>query len=243
MDYLLVAIPYALYPLLNVLYLRLGPLYPWLDVRTDILVHLPLVAVGLWRRSPLITLFWITVLLGQLLYIVTSGFWQSYWYFGWQTVLWAVLMAGLLILTALIVWRNRHDLLTVLFALLPLCVLLMGVVLWTIHPTSYTAYNWADRSLLRIFLEIEGRGVDFYALFAVMALIFLPMQRGLRWTGLAAWALLLGLGRAYLLDYETGNLAMLAHWVYYLYVLLPAMLIFLGWRLDRASRHQLELAS
>ncbi len=235
-DYLLIAIPFALYPLLNSLYLQLRPQYPWMDVRVDVLIHLPLVAIGIWRRSALVTLFWISVLTVPLLYIVTQGLWQSYWYFGLQTILWAILLAGLLALSGRIMWRNRGDLLTVAFGLLPLSVLVMGVVLWIIHPMSYTASNVVDRSLLRIFLEIQGRGISFYGVFAAMALIFLPTKRAMRWIGLAAWALMLGFGRQFLMDYQTGSMAMLAHWVYYLYVLLPVTVVFAGWLLERDRR-------
>lgn len=238
-DYLLVAVPFALYPLLNMLYSRFTP--P-LDLRSDILVHLPLIGIGLWRRSPLVASFWITAVAPGLLYIVTQGFWDSYWYFGLQTVLWAILFAALVFLLGLIVWRNRRDLLTVLFALLPLCVLVMGVLLWIIHPMSYNSYNWADRSLLHIFLEIEGRGLSFYTVFPLMALFFLPRDRGVRWVALAAWALMLGFGRQYLMDYQTGNLAMLAHWVYYVYVAVPAAMVSLGWLRDRAQAPRPQLA-
>ncbi len=238
-DFLLVAVPFALYPLLNMLYVRFAPT---MDVRADILIHLPLIAIGLWRRSPLVASFWITAVSPGLLYMVTQGFWQSYWYFGLQTILWAVLLAGLLILLGLIVWRNRRDLLTVLFALLPLCMLIIGVLLWIIHPTSYGSYNWADHSLLSIFLEIEGRRLVFYTFFPLMALFFLPRSRVIRWAALAVWGLMLGFGREYIMDYQTGNLAMLAHWVYYLYVAVPAAMVSLGWWLDRGKSLRPQLA-
>ncbi len=241
-DYLLVAVPYALYPLLGMLYTRLLPQYPWVDVRLDILIHLPLVAIGLWRRSAALTLFWISAITPGLLYIVTEGFWQGYWYFGLQTILWAFLLAGLLFITGLMVWKNRHDFLTVAYALLPLAVLLMGVVLWIIHPVSYTAYSAVDRSLLIIFLEMQGRWILFYGIFVTMALFFLPSNRGLRLIGLTIWAAMLGFGRQYLMDYQTGNLAMLAHWVYYLYVLLPLSIVFLAGWLERINNQHLQVA-
>src|SRR6266498_1512925 len=58
-DYLFIAIPYLLYPFLNTLYISLMSKYSWADVRLDILIHLPLVVIGLWRRSAPLTLFWI----------------------------------------------------------------------------------------------------------------------------------------------------------------------------------------
>ena len=197
-DYLLVVIPYLLYPLLNMLYLRLRPQYAWMDVRIDVLLHLPLVAIGLWRRSAAVTLFWVTLIAGQLLYVVTQGFWQSYWYFGVQTILWAILLAGLLALFGFVVWKNRHDLLVVAYGLLPLSVIVLGVTLWIIHPMSYSSYGPVDRSLLAIFLELEGRSIGFYGISILMASFFLPTNRSLRWMALAAWAAMMGLGRQYL---------------------------------------------
>lgn len=72
-DYLLIAIPYALYPFLNSLYTSLMAKYSWADLRLDILIHLPLIAIGLWRRSVPLTLFWLTISISQLLYITTGS--------------------------------------------------------------------------------------------------------------------------------------------------------------------------
>ena len=240
-DYLLVVIPYALYPVLNMLYLSLRPRYPWMDIRVDILIHLPLIALGLWRRSAALTLFWINVAVMQLVYIVAQGFWQPHWYFGMQTVLWAVVLAGLLLLFGQIVWKNRHDALIVVFALLPLSMELLGTTVWSIRPMSYV-YNPLDRSLLIIFLQMQAAGIQFYETLATMALFFLPMNRNIRWLALAVSALIIGFGREYLFDYQTGAVASVAQWVYYLYVAAPAGIVLVGWWLERSRRQQMQLA-
>jgi len=61
-DYLLILIPYFFYPYLNLLYNSLTPKYSWVDVRLDVAIHLPLIAIGLWRKSAPLTLFWTTIL-------------------------------------------------------------------------------------------------------------------------------------------------------------------------------------
>ncbi len=243
-DYLLVAIPYSLYPFLNALYIHLRPQYPWMDLRIDILIHLPLVWLGLCRRSAPLALFWLSIIVMQLLYMVTQGFWQSYWYFGVQTVIWALLLAGLLVLLGRIVWNNRNDLLIVTYALLPLSMLVLGMILWITHPTGYSTYNPVDRSLLVIYNELEGRGIPFYETIVTMALFFLPTNRNIRWVALAASALMIGLGREYLMDRQFGDtMGYLAYWVYYLYVLFPLTIVFCGWWLDRRKREQIQLAT
>src|SRR6266545_6115270 len=50
-DYLFIIIPFLFYPYLNSLYNGLMPKYEWADVRLDVVIHLPLIAIGLWRRS------------------------------------------------------------------------------------------------------------------------------------------------------------------------------------------------
>ncbi len=234
-DYLWIAIPYALYPFLNMLYINMR-----LDLRFDILLHLPLIAIGLWRRSAPLALFWIITISGQLLYIATQGYWQGFWYYGIQTVIWALLLFGLLILTGMIIWKNRHDALVVMFALLPLSMLVFGNLLAIWRPTSHTVYSSWDVSLLNIFLEI--RGLAFYVPFATMAMFFLPANRNIRWMALLISGLWIGLGRDYLLEYQTGNIAFMAHWVHTLWAILPLIIVAFGWWLDQKKRLQLQLA-
>ena len=217
------------------------PKYSWADVRLDVLIHLPLIAIGLWRRSALLAIFWITIITTQILYIVTQGYWQGYWFYGIQTVYWALLLLGLLILFGFIVWKNRNDLLLVVYALLPLSMLILGNVLWIIHPTSYTLYSFLDRSLLHIYLDI--RNLYYYTPFVTMALFFLAKNRNIRWTALVMSGMMIGLGRDYLLHYQTGNMALLAHWVYFLWAILPPAIVIFGWWLDKYRWQQLSLAT
>jgi hypothetical protein len=241
-DYLLIAIPYTLSLSLTALYLSFRPQYPWMDIRLNVLVDFALIAIGLWRRSALLTLFWINLAVMQLLYIVLQGFWQPTWYFGLQTILWAVLLAVLLALFGQIVWKNRHDALIVVYALLPLSMELLGTAVWSIQPVSYI-YNPLDRSLLLIFIRMQSGGSYFYGSLLTTALFLLPSNRNIRWIGLVVSALMIGFGRVYLLDYQTGAMAVVAQWVYYLYVLVPATIVFVGWLRDRSMREQLRLAT
>lgn len=237
-DYLLIAIPYIFYPFLNSLYTSLMPKYSWADVRLDILIHLPLIAIGLWRRSAPLALFWITIIVSQLFFITT----QIYWHYGIQTIFWALLLLALLTLGGYIVWKNRHDLLIVVFGLLPLSMCIIGSILSVVHPTSYTSYGILDQSLLASYLSI--RDSMFYLILATMALFFLLTNREIRWLALAISGLMIGLGRDYLIEYQTRNTMIpMAHWVYYLWVTLPLFIVFFGWWLDRSNRRRLESAA
>jgi hypothetical protein len=244
-DYLLIAVPWFFYPYLYMLYISLIPLIPllyvWGYMRLDIFIHLPLIVIGLWRRSAPLTIFWITVIANQLLYIVTQGYWWGYWYYGIQTVYWGLLLLGLLILFGFIVWGNRHDLLLVVYALLPFSMLVLGNVLGIIHPTSQAPYGFLDRSLLLIFLDIRNLG--FYTPFVTMALFLLAKNRNIRWMALLMSGLMIGLGRDYLMDYQTGNMDLMAHWVYSLWAILPPAIVVFGWWLDKSRRQQVGLTA
>jgi hypothetical protein len=241
-EYLLIALPYTLSLFMTDLYLRLRPLYPWMDVRLNVLFDLALIAIGIWRRSILVTLFWINIAVLQLSYIVLQGVWQPYWYFGVQTIAWAVLLVGLLALMSRIVWKNRHDSLILVYALLPLFMEMVGNAVWNIHPVNYK-FNPLDRSLLVIFLRLQGGSITYYGTLLTMALFILASNRHLRWSALGLSALMIGFGRQYLLDYQTGATAMVAQWVYYLYVLLPLALVLAGWLLERAQRRRMQPAA
>ncbi|HLO32468.1 MAG TPA: hypothetical protein VK249_25180 [Anaerolineales bacterium] len=237
-DYLLIVIPYLFYPYLNSLYLSLMTRYSWADVRLDILIHLPLIAVGLWRRSGPVTLFWISILVSQLSYITT----QLYWYYGIQTIFWALLLLGLLLLAGYLVRKNRNDLLTVVFGFLPLSMCIIATVLALVQPTGSIAYGFLDRSLLVSYLFIENAGL--YLSLAILALFFLSTNREFRWLALALSGLMIGLGRDYLIEFQTRDTMMpIASWVYYLWIALPLLIVFLGWWLERSKRQQLKLAT
>jgi HAAS domain-containing protein len=242
LDYLLIAIPYTLSLYFTEAYLRLQPQYPWMDIRLNVLIDLILIAIGLWKRSASVTLFWINIAVMQLSWIVLQGFWQPYWYFGIQTIAWAALLMGLLTLFGRIVWKHRHDALIAIYALLPFSMDLLGNALWGIRPVSYIS-NPLDRSLLVIFLRMQDGSIQFYGTLATMALFFLPLNRNMRWTALVLSALMIGFSREYLVDYQTGNVAFVAQWVYYLYVLVPVTMVVAGWLLERNKTQRMRLAA
>jgi hypothetical protein len=240
MDFLLCAIPYVLSLFLTAFYMGLRPRYPWMDIRINVIFALIFVAIGSWRRSVLVTLFWLNVAVMQLSYVVLQGVWQPYWYFGRQTIFWAVLLLGLLGLFGSIVWKNRRDPLIAVYALLPLVMEIIGSAVWSIQPVTYV-YSPLDRSLLLVFLKIYSGDSSLYAKLAITALFFLPSNRNLRWLALLLSALMIGLGREYLFDYHTGAVAMVAQWIYYLYIIVPITMVFLGWWLDRNQRPHAQL--
>jgi HAAS domain-containing protein len=234
-DYLLAAIPYLLSLYFTALYTQLSPQYPWMDIRLNVIFDLVLIAVGLSRRSVLVTLFWINIAVMQLFYIALQGVWQPYWYFGTQTILWAALLIALLALLGQAVWKNRRDALITVYALLPLAMQLFGTAVWSIQPVNYI-YNPLDRTLLMIYLEMQGGNSLVFGTLVTMAVFFLASNRAMRWLALYASALIMGLGRVYLFDYRTGTVALVAQWVYYLYCLLPLTGVCGAWLLDYFRR-------
>jgi hypothetical protein len=250
-DYSLIAIPFLFYPYLNSLYISLMPKYSWADVRLDVLIHLPLVAIGLWRRSAPLTLFWATLLISQL-FIITG---RLYWSYGIQTVFWSLPLLGLLVLAGNVVWKNRNDLLIVVFGLMPLAMCIVGTLFNTlsvIRPfeliiwrsawsaAQHAAYGLLDRSLLVLYIHL--RDIEqFYSVLA-LALFFLPSNREIRWGALAVTGFIMGLGHRYLLDYQY-NTGLMAPWIYILWLILPLIIVSFGWWLDKYRRQQLSLAT
>ena len=241
-DYLLIIVPYLLYPFLNMLYVSLMPKYSWADVRLDILIHLPLIAIGLWKRSALLTSFWITTLVTQ---IITMLLLVGNYYGSLQTGVWLIIALGLVVLLAQIVLQNRHDPLVTAFALLPLIMCGVGTVLAIIHPAASTSYALGpmDKMLLDVYMNIAGFGegyLPFYGFLAILALFFLSMNRNIRWLALGLYGLVIGLSRHYLnlFDSDKGLMHPLA---YSFYAVLPLILVFVGWMLNQ-SKLQPKLA-
>ncbi len=224
--------------MLNSLYINLMPKYNWADVRLDLVIHLPLVVLGLWRRSAPLTFFWLTIVVSQLLYIST----QSYWYYGPQTVFWALLLLGLLILAGYLLWKNRNDLLVLIFGLLPLSICILGSILSVVRPIGATPYGFLNLSLTMSYLSIKN--IEFYLILGTTALFFLPTNRQLRWLALALSGLIIGVGRDYLIEFQThGTMTPIAYWVYYLWIILPLLIVFWGWWLDHSKQQQLKPAT
>jgi hypothetical protein len=234
-DYLLIAVPYFLYPFLNMLYVSLMPKYSWADVRLDILIHLPLVTIGLWRRSALLTSFWITTLVTQ---IITMLLLVGSYYGGLQTGAWSMVALVLLLLLGRIVWQNRQDLLVISFILLPVMMCCIGTTLAIVHPDGAPSiYGPIDKFLLDVYMHaaVFGGGyLPFYGTLATLGLFFLSMNRTIRWFALGLYGLVIGLSRNYLnlFDADQGLMYPL---VYAFYAILPLVLVFLGWMLSQSN--------
>jgi len=240
-DYLLIAIPYCLYPFLNMLYISLMPKYSWTDVRLDILIHLPLVVIGLLRRSAPVTLFWTTTLVTQIIsmLLITQGYYGTS-----QIVFWFIFASCLMVLLGRIVWQNRHDSLIVIYALLPLVMCFVGSTLAIIHPSAGVSYGLLDRLLLNIYINVAGSGsgyLPFYGTLVALALFFLATNRDIRWLALGLYGLVIGLSRNYInvFDFDQGLMILQ---IYSLYVVFQLVIVFLAWWLDPSKNQQLKLA-
>jgi len=158
---------------------------------------------------------------------------QMDWYYGMQTVIWALLLLALLILAGYIVWQNRNDLLILVFGLVPLSMCILGSILSALHPTNYSLGAIA-RSLLVLHSYVGN--MMFYGLMATMALFFLPANRQIRWLALILYGLLIGLGHNYLNDVVNER-------IYYLWAILPLLMVFFGWWVEQSRTQNLKLAS
>ena len=240
-DFLWITIPYALYPFLNILYYKLMPTYPWVDVRLDILLHVPLVIVGVWRRSATVTLFWLATIATQIaaMLLLARGYYGTA-----QTAFWILALFALVALLGYIVWQNRHDALLVMFALLPLVMCLIGSLCAIIHPGMVAIYGPVDRILSRIYLDIAGAGegyLPYYGTLIALALFVLGTNRPIRWLALGLFGLVIGLSRNYVnfFDAERG---LMATWVYLLFAILPLGIVLLGWWMDPSKTQQVRFA-
>lgn len=226
-DYLWIAIPYLLYPYLNALYVSLMPKYPWADVRLDILLHLPLVIVGLWRRSATVTLFWLGTLITQIaaMLLITRGYYGAV-----QTAFWWMFMLTLIILLGYLAWQNRSDFQIVVFALLPILMCLAGSLAAIVHPNAAASYGALDLVLLKIYTEgAMGSGyLPFYGTLIALTLFVLVTDRNIRWLALGLYGLVIGLSRTYINLFDSEN-GMMTQWAYVLFAILPLVIVFLGW--------------
>jgi hypothetical protein len=156
--------------------------YLYLSIRVIMLLSIGLVVVGLRRRSILGLLYWIPHSMGSLVTLMTREerwlFWQ-----GTQPVrviessFWTVLLLGLAVWLARLLWRHRNDLLLVLFGLLPLLVTVANVTTITFVISSNFQRTWPG---WWIGLMLGERLITFGGL----ALVFLMKPRDLRWLGL-----------------------------------------------------------
>jgi hypothetical protein len=232
-NYLLIAIPYLLNLPINLLLVSLMPKYHWADVRLVIIFHLILVAIGLWRRSTLLTVYWLADLAVQLMGVlwVVRGHYGSF-----QTVLWFIVLAALIFQLGRMVWQNRHDLLIVTFALVPILIGVLDLVLEMIVHGSTYSYQSLEIFLFRIWLNTAN-----YLWIVIMIALFpffMVLNRNVRWLSLAIFWLLMGLSR-YELDYRV----IYPPNVYYLWIILPLAVIYLGWFLERSKRLKIRIAT
>lgn len=228
-DFLLIFVPYLFYPLLNNFYNNLLPVYQWADVRLDILIHLPLIAIGLWRKSAALTLFWVIVIVNQLFFIVL----QTNGYYGIQSIIWALLLLALLALAGYVILKYKNDLQILTFGLMPLTMCVLGNVLSTLNLTDYSL-GTVSRSLVLVYSYVNN--MAFYGLMAAMALFFLPANRQVRWLGLVLYALVLGLNHEYLNNVFAG-------WAYSLWLILPLAIVLTGWGVEQIRKPKLEVAA
>jgi hypothetical protein len=228
-DFLLIFVPYLFYPLLNNFYNNLLPVYQWADVRLDILIHLPLIAIGLWRKSAALTLFWVIVIVNQLFFIVL----QTNGYYGIQSIIWALLLLALLALAGYVIWKYKNDLQILTFGLMSLTMCVLGNVLSTLNLTDYSL-GTVSRSLVLVYSYVNN--MAFYGLMAAMALFFLPANRQVRWLGLVLYALVLGLNHEYLNNVFAG-------WAYSLWLILPLAIVLTGWGVEQIRKPKLEVAA
>lgn len=231
-EFLFVAIPYVLYPVVNVLLQKMfGADYV---VRAEVVLYSLLILIGLWRQSIFITIFWITMIVAQIIgmLLVGYGFYGSV-----QSILWLAYAVGLLFLLGQVVWQNRNDLLTVLFAGVPLLICTYGSVFLLLHP-QYIASPLATLDYLLLHVYIQSSYFAYFGYILAIALFFLAANRDIRWLALAMFALVRTLSRYYfnLSDY------LMPPWVYYLYILIPLSIILLGWLAERTKRKQISLA-
>jgi hypothetical protein len=76
-----------------------------------------------------------------------------------------------------------------------------------------------------------------------MALFLLAKNRNIRWIALLLSGMMSGFGRDYLLDYQTGNMDLLAHWIYSIWAILPSAMVIFGWWVDKNRRQQFGLTA
>jgi hypothetical protein len=206
--------------------------------RVDILIGLLLIAVGLWRQSALLTLFWMTAKVTQItaMLFVARGY-----YGGTQTFFYSLIAFGLILLWGRIVWQNRNDVLIITYSLLPLVLCAVGLILVTIHPRVVLwHYGLLDSLFWSIYEAPWGGYIPWLGPILAMGLFFLATNRNLRYLGLGIWGLVVGLGREYLnLSYYQGPMDPL---VYILWDIFPLGIVLCGWWLDRNKTEQIKLA-
>ncbi|MGD0752458.1 MAG: hypothetical protein ABSA23_13765 [Anaerolineales bacterium] len=222
-DFLLVAIPLLLNTSLNLLLVSLMPRYPWADVRAVVLIRVLLIGIGIWRGSKLLTLAWATRTVVQIVAMLalTQGYYLH------QSIIWIPILLGVVYLTGRLIWQNRRDALIVIYGLLPLIV---GGLGFAFNSTVNVQFlnGRIELSILQAFsrFSVILDGLNIVAL----AVIFLAKDRNFRWAAVAIYGLILG-------SWIAGSLEVLFTWV-----VVPLLIVCLGWWLDQFTRRQIRFA-
>jgi hypothetical protein len=237
-EFLFVALPFLLYPLVNIILQNMfGIEYV---VRAEVILYSTLILIGLWRQSILVTLFWATMIIAQIISMLLVGY---AFYGSAQSLLWLVYAIGLVFLVAKIVWQSRNDLLIVVFACLPLVICAYGSAFVLTYPQNMGShlFGFLDKLLLNLYM-MSGSGnggyFQYFGYIIALALFFLFTNRDIRWLALVMFGLIDTLSRSFL-NLHNG---LMSPWVYSLYILIPLVTVFLGWRVERNERKQVSLA-
>jgi hypothetical protein len=222
-DFLLVAIPLLLNTSINLLLVSMMPRYPWFDVRIVVLIRLLLIGIGIWRGSKLLILAWTPRTAVQIvgMLVLTQGYYLH------QSIIWFPVLLGVVYLTGRLIWQNRRDALVVIYGLLPLIVGGIGLAFYSIINVQFMNGR-IELSILQVFsrFSVILDGLNIFAL----AVIFLVKDRNLRWVAVAIYGLILG-------SWIASSREVLVTWV-----LVPLLIVCLGWGLDQFLRRQIRFA-
>ena len=222
-DYLLVAIPLLLNTSFNLLLVNMMPRYPWFDVRVEVLFRLLLIGIGIWRGSKLLMLAWAPRTAVQIVAMlaVTQGYYLH------QSIIWIPVLLGVVYLTGRLIWQNRRDALIVIYGLLPLIVGGLGLAFSSTLNVQFLNGR-IELSILQAFsrFSVILDGLNIVAL----AVIFLVKDRNYRWVAVAIYGLILG-------SWMAGSREVLFTWV-----VVPLVMVFVGWWLDQLLRRQIRFA-
>jgi hypothetical protein len=222
-DFLLVAIPLLFNTSINLLMVSLMPRYTWFDVRVEVLFRLLLIGIGIWRGSKLLTLAWAPRTAVQIIamLVITQGYYLH------QSIIWIPVLLGVVYLTGRLVWQNRRDPLIVIYGLLPLIIGCLGLALDSVREVQIWLPK-IDLSILQVFSRYSSilDGLNIVAL----AVIFLVKDRNFRWAAVAIYGLII------------GSWIASSREVLFIWVVVPLLIVFLGWWLDQFLRRQRRFA-
>jgi hypothetical protein len=130
-------------------------------------------------------------------------------------------------LTGRLIWQNRRDALIVIYGLLPLIVGILGLAFYSILNVQFLNGR-IELSILQAFsrFSVILDGLNIFALY----IIFLVKDRNFRWTAVAIYGLILG-------SWIAGSREVLFTWV-----LVPLLIVCLGWGLDQFLQRQTRFA-